>query len=690
MKIIHIRFYGGQRILSRNAGPGQPGLFSLFILLMLGACTRMEQGNQNALERNLVFSGKNRPEMEKVLARYARHPEDSLKFKAAVFLISNMEGHKHPSGKWIEQFDPIFNHTAGVENEEIQRLKDSIEEKIGRSNEGEVEMLYDLKHLTADYLIRNIDEAFEAWQNAPWRAEVGFEAFCDYILPYKSFSEPPENWRSTLRKKYQYLLDDPEIPDAMEDICCALVKEEGGWFGYSEVFTDYPAPLSIFQILNGKKGNCVEMSNLAAYSARALGIPVAIDYTPQWANFAGAHMWNALILPEGAFWPFIGVEGFPGDYRSISEGEGKIAKAYRHKLAYDSASFAARSRMAGIRDIPERLSNPRISDVTRFYTQVRDIRFTIEAKENTPVYLCVFEPGSWKAVSGALVHNHSLLFTDMGLEALYMPMYYENRTYKAAGPPVLHRINAPVQELKAHSHQGQNLVLYRKNPLKRARIYNYMQHPLYHSRLEGSHTPEFNDPVLLHEIPPIAGRYRPRYQRDLTLKDQSSYDSLWREDFIPDPDSFRFIRFLFPKDAPPRLGELEVYESATGNPLKGIPMGNLPHPEFAFDGVPGRSIKPDSLQMDSAWVGLDLGRRIPVGKLRYLPADDPNSIEPGKKYELYYWDGRWKSAGTQIATGVSLEYAGIPAGTIYWLRCRDCGNREERPFTYENGKQMWW
>lgn len=42
------------------------------------------------LEQALSFAGKNRPELEKVLLYYNQSPEDSLKCKAAEFLICNM------------------------------------------------------------------------------------------------------------------------------------------------------------------------------------------------------------------------------------------------------------------------------------------------------------------------------------------------------------------------------------------------------------------------------------------------------------------------------------------------------------------------------------------------------------------------------------------------------------------------
>ena len=47
------------------------------------SCTRYEPG----LEQALALAGDNRIELEKVLMKYSADPADSLKYRAAVFLI---------------------------------------------------------------------------------------------------------------------------------------------------------------------------------------------------------------------------------------------------------------------------------------------------------------------------------------------------------------------------------------------------------------------------------------------------------------------------------------------------------------------------------------------------------------------------------------------------------------------------
>lgn len=67
-----------------------------------------------------------------------------------------------------------------------------------------------------------------------------------------------------------------------------------------------------------------------------------------------------------------------------------------------------------------------------------------------------------------------------------------------------------------------------------------------------------------------------------------------------------------------------------------------------------------------------------------------NFIVPGNQYRLEYWDNSsWKFFGEQIATDFSLNFSNVPTGRLYILHNLTNGV-EERIFTYEDGKQVWW
>ena len=74
-----------------------------------------------------------------------------------------------------------------------------------------------------------------------------------------------------------------------------------------------------------------------------------------------------------------------------------------------------------------------------------------------------------------------------------------------------------------------------------------------------------------------------------------------------------------------------------------------------------------------------------------LPINDDNCIRDGEIYELLYWDNKWISIGKQMGSAKTyqLTYNNVPTNALFLLRNLTKG-KEERIFTYENGKQIWW
>lgn len=60
------------------------------------------------LDVALSQAGENRVELEKVLYRYQSNPSDSLKYRAARFLIENMPSYTYYKGKLLEQYLTFF------------------------------------------------------------------------------------------------------------------------------------------------------------------------------------------------------------------------------------------------------------------------------------------------------------------------------------------------------------------------------------------------------------------------------------------------------------------------------------------------------------------------------------------------------------------------------------------------------
>lgn len=652
----------------------------------------LNNGDLSPLEKNLMRAGANRTELEQVLAHYQQHPADSLKYRAAVALISAMDQQQHFEDPWLRQYDQIFQATATLDEVGIKSLRDSMYNKIGRFGSGSLDTKEDLRSLKAVYLIENIEQAFAAWERSPGRENITFETFCNYILPYKNYNEYPESWRKELYERYDWILQDSITGSSMDEVVCAYNDDLQTWFRYSNYLDSYPGRISINNLLQGGRGNCADMSGLAAYVGRALGLPVALDYMSQWATNNGGHSWNALIINEKESIPFMGAEGNPGTYTVLQEGEARIAKVSRRTLLAQAQSFAAQAQKLGIpvNDIPKNAFDLYAKDVTNLYTAVSDLTITVTKKKEKVLYLGIYRLGNWAVMAGSIIDdNQTAIFKNVGRNVPYIPLFYDGNTYEVAGDPFILTFDGAVEMLIPDVAKKQKMVLSRTSSLSRWNIKSEFADALNGAIFEGSNDPEFKHSTTLHTIQEAMKDWTVMETGGPRTRDQLQYASLWETADVNNPRAFRHVRIKFADNQRFRLGDLAFFTDDSDMPLNGQPIGNIENPEYAFDGTFGYNIIHDEVH-PRQWVGLDLGSPQKISRIKFIPAQGDNKVFVGKTYELLYWDKKWKVLAKKTANDHLLEFDHVPQNALYRLRCVDCEDATERPFTYENGGQVWW
>ena len=271
---------------------------SLYLFLLLFFCS-CSSPHSEAIEDALRQAGKNRKELEKVLKHYSA---DSLKLRAAEFLIVNMPG------KYSEYYNAPWNDAATV----FLRWTSSSNKRmvIDEYNLGKLVVEDDLTHITAAYIINNIDLAFKVWQETPWGKDIPFDVFCETILPYRLDTEPLENWRkkalASFADPYKSFLNDSAITSV--DACIRI----NDLLPRFRVDSDFP-PMNFSQLMASARGTCDAMAAIAIFSMRALGIPVTLDYTPRWPNMNVGHSWNSVYdNAAGNYVSFMGADFNPG------------------------------------------------------------------------------------------------------------------------------------------------------------------------------------------------------------------------------------------------------------------------------------------------------------------------------------------------------------------------------------------
>ena len=162
-------------------------LLIICIFQILASCTKVPVGPslKDMLSAN--------PKLQVVLDKYK---DDSLKYKAAVFLIENLPFHYSYEGEPLNDYLKLFElHGKGTMYPD--KVLDSIKRACGPFHMDKLEAKSDI-YIDPVYLIENIEWAFKVWREQPWGKNVSFEDFCEFVLPYRVGDERLESWRERI------------------------------------------------------------------------------------------------------------------------------------------------------------------------------------------------------------------------------------------------------------------------------------------------------------------------------------------------------------------------------------------------------------------------------------------------------------------------------------------------------------
>jgi len=158
-------------------------------------------------------------------------------------------------------------------------------------------------------------------------------------------------------------------------------------------------------------------------------------------------------------------------------------------------------------------------------------------------------------------------------------------------------------------------------------------------------------------------------------------------------NKYRYFRYLAAPNSNYNMAEVEVYDE----------NGNRILAEQAFDATAGFTAKKlfdgDVLTYYASftakdapvWAALEFEKPESISKVRFLPRNDDNFIREDEIYQLYYWNGNgWKLVEETKGNHEGILYIdNVPTNALLLLHNATRGV-EERVFTYENGKQVWW
>lgn len=716
-------------------------LVSLMILINI-SCSSL--GDQE-LRQALRMAGSNRPELEKVLGYYSRSIGDSEKYNAAKYLILNMKGHysserlekvpdlvetsfeyldsltlatyfqnkKAPSFLfvdtllkiyspdyytlnpgfidsviWLNNDRKYFLNPETGKTEEFEREVTKIGNKLLKninSLESSRVMESDLKIVTSSFLINHIDNAFKVWKKSPFARGLNYEEFAETILPYRYLNEPLDVSTEFCYNHFFNIIQSPDSFNITEAIrrfnfytYCMDCYENGG-----RLLGNF----GIYDILQFYQFNCDRHSEWTCKVLNSCGIPAYCIFSPGWKN-RGDHIHFGVSVRDtsGKFL------SFTPKWQSLNDTAyfNNASKIYR--ITFKRQDNCPLSLKDKDEQVPDIFENEFIKDVTNQYIKVTDLSIPIEGKvgKRNLGYLGIFTSHGWHPVAWGVINKmkDSIIFKDIPVKLMLIAGLFENNKFTPVGPPFFINSNKKIEKLKPDCNKRIRLILTRKYPKKLEMVERMKK--MCGAKIQGANKADFSDKVDLYI---------------LTEKDLS--DFVVRALKINDKRKFRYVRCKLPqKDKMVNIAIMEAYSEVKEGVA--IEEGSRPYilspeekgllPEKKMSRLKGQPIGNDTTlihitdgNMETFFMGfsavLDFGKSVEINQIRFAPRNANNSITAGDRYELFYYDANWKSAGIQKAEYNYLEYKDVPSNTIYWLRNLDRG-KEELAFMYRNGKQI--
>lgn len=634
----------------------------------------------SSLEVALRAAKSNRSELEKVLHHYQRTPDDSLKYKAARYLIENMPFYSYSVGEQLNNYKLYYLWLKEGKGKSPEEVADSVKKVFGPI--GSTIRKRDILEIDSAYLCNNIEWAFKVWQEQPWGKNISFDCFCEYILPYRIDDEALAYWREIYYEKYNSLLDSLRISNTFdkEDPVVAASYLIERLPNKEHIFTSV-TPTAFGHIgpeyVQYLSGSCREVTDFGVYLFRALGIPCAIDFIPMSGSGSAGHFWLVTWDKNGEDYKM----DFPEPLQLVRKSWWYVmdmsAKMYRYTFSVNRELYE--SMVIYGEELYPFWRLPKFKDVTHGYAQYYKKEMKIPSEQiykekcdGEIAYLCLSSRDSWIPVDWTEYDRNNLVFRNLKKSSMMRVATYENGSLHFVTDPFI--VDGWTNKSHYYSAGGekQDVVLYAKSNIDTE---NLFRDRMIGGVFEGSNRADFADKDTLFLI-----QSKP-YRLRTVVKSWSD-------------KKYRYLRYVGPENASCNVAEIAFYEPNDTIALKGKVLGTPGCSQQdgsheytnAFDGKTWTSF--DYIEPTGGWTGLDAGKEVQVDRIVYTPRNRDNYIRPGDTFELFYCDGDWKSAGMMIATTDSLVYRNIPKDVLLLLRNHTRGV-DERIFVYENGTQAW-
>ena len=488
-------------------------------LVAVGLCgCREGDRTGHYIDVALELACDNRGELERVLDHYAG---DSLRLEAARFLIANMPGHYSYAdldltNSYYDTIDVWLDRMVSYNVYQKEYVINSLHRDMKFAD---LPVRPDVEVIKADFLIDNIDRAFEQWEVSPWCSHLSFDEFCEYILPYKSHElEELDTWRAD----YACL-----FADSLEALRCCTNYANSSFaaaetfnrclmdsFGMQSIGVSRPyLPYRHSTMLGINYGSCNDYCRAGMPLMRSAGIPVAKDAVPVWGHHNQGHEGLVVLAQNGRTLHFVPFMETAAKHLHINERKPKV---YR-------STYAINRDLQRLNDsgewVPALLRNLFQKDVTDEYGRTFGHSLSgIDNDRHKYVYLAVSSYDNWVAVDYARVDGDGrATFDRLGGGCVYLQVAYDLHGNATAldAPFLLDWDGCVVRFEGASQARGTrdevretmsfvSATLYRKSALQE---YAWvMSRHILGATIEASDRPDFADAVTIGRVDTPADR----------------------------------------------------------------------------------------------------------------------------------------------------------------------------------------
>ena len=297
--------------------------------------------------------------------------------------------------------------SAGSNAPEIKRAIDQVSPTQSKGMRFLIENMpeRDLKTLSADFLLENVEYAYKSWTESPWREQISEDLFFNEILPYANINERRDRWRKKFYEQFKPIVDDIAEPGA------AAVKLNQTIFPKLKVKYSTKrrrADQGPHETIESGLASCTGLSILLIDACRSVGIPARFVGTPRWSDNSGNHSWVE-VYDKG--WHFTGAAEPAGDSLDRAWFVDRASKADRDDRLHAIYAVSYRRTPQKFPMVWARsLNYIHAVNVTDRYTSLKEkladdavrVRFRVFAKDGNrcSAAMCIKDEGGAEVYAG--------------------------------------------------------------------------------------------------------------------------------------------------------------------------------------------------------------------------------------------------------------------------------------------------